>query len=77
VALLMLGVVTMAEIEPGHVHAGGDEFPNAIGAVDGRAECANDFRATIHGLKRKPPDCRSPSHSSAVEATERLKFLCW
>ena len=48
VALLVLGVVTVTEVQPGHVHAGADELADAVRAVDGGTERTDDLRATIH-----------------------------
>ncbi len=48
VSLLVLGVVTMAEVEPGHIHSSGHELTDTVGTVDRGAQRAHNLRATIH-----------------------------
>jgi hypothetical protein len=42
---------TVAEVEPGHVHAGVDKTAHALGAGGGGAEGTNDLGATGHGIR--------------------------
>src|SRR4029079_9013368 len=43
---LMLGVGPVAQIEPGDIHTGLDEFKDALGGGSSRAERTNDLCAT-------------------------------
>ena len=51
VGRLMVGVVAVTEIHAGHVHAGLDQRPDHLVGVGGRAECADDLRASIHEFR--------------------------
>ena len=46
----VLGVLAVAEVQPGHVHAGLDERPQPFWRVGGRAEGADDLRAAASRL---------------------------
>src|SRR5262249_34927591 len=48
VALLVLRVGAVAHVEPGHVHAGLDQRPELVEAVDRRAQSADDLRLSRH-----------------------------
>src|SRR5690606_32758314 len=48
VALLVLGVTTVAEVEAGHVHTGVDQGFDLVVRVGGRTQGADDFRSA-HG----------------------------
>jgi hypothetical protein len=45
---LVVGVVAVAEVQPGDVHAGTDEFPQVLGGAGGGTQGADDLGAT-HG----------------------------
>ena len=57
-ALRVLGVRAVREVQPGHVHAGGDETVELLGARGCRTDGADDLRAT-HTL---PHERRGRAH---------------
>jgi hypothetical protein len=50
VALLVLRMLTVTEVQPGNVHAGCDQFADPLGAIDSGTQRADDLRATIHDV---------------------------
>src|SRR5690606_17929561 len=48
VTLLVLSVAAVTEVQPGHVHTGLDEVPDALRPVDRGTERTDDLRTTLH-----------------------------
>jgi hypothetical protein len=45
---LVICVLAMAEVEPGHIHSGLDQRPNNMVFTGRRAESADDLSASSH-----------------------------